>query len=58
MNWIASHEMTETKQRDRMRELQERQLVEQLRIDRPQRGSLRLMRRDRGSLYIVRLERP
>ena len=58
MDRIVSYEIVQLRQEQMLKEAKERQLVSELRIDRPQRGQLRLMRPDHGSLYVLRLQRP
>jgi hypothetical protein len=43
---------------DPARPVLDSQMAEVLRIDRPQRGSLRLIRSKRRSLYVIHLKRP
>ena len=58
MNTIAPDETKEISESDSPREVREAMLADILRIDRPQRGSLRLVRSKRHSLHVIRLDRP
>jgi hypothetical protein len=58
MNTIERSEMKEISGTETPREVREALLVDVLRIDRPQRGSLRLVRSQRHSLHVIHLKRP
>jgi hypothetical protein len=58
MNATSSRETTEARALDVPREVRQAMLTDVLRIDRPQRGSLRLVRSQRHFLHVITLQRP
>lgn len=58
MNATVSRETSKVSASGAPREVREEMVADILRIDRPQRGSLRLVRSRRSSLHVITLHRP